>query len=86
MKIFKFIVCFVFSFLFTLVFDSVSVSAVEYTYESGKVAKKYKDVVVNSFSYDYITKIDQGEIIVNGFDLSKETFYSGRSISLNYNH
>jgi len=77
-----------FLFLFTLfmlllVFDCGAVKAVNYTYESGVVEKKYQDVVVNSFSYDYITTFKGESVFDNGVNVNEEKFYSGKSIKLN---
>ena len=69
--------------LFMILFgEFCEVNATTYNYQSGKVEEKHKDVVVNEFSYDYTTSFENKNLIADGVDISGETFYSGRSITV----
>jgi hypothetical protein len=81
-KLFELCGLLLFSFLMILLVDGGKVSALNYDYTGGKIEKTHEEVVVNSFSYDYITKFNDGFVYDNGTDVSKKEFYSGKSISL----
>lgn len=84
MKKIKLMFFFFFSFIMLLLINTEQVSA-KYMYESGKIERVHKEVVVNSFSYDYVTTFAESTIYDGGKDVSSEFFYSGKSIELHIN-
>lgn len=80
----KVFVAMVFSFLMIILFNHENIKAIEYTYEGGEVKETYKKVDVMVFSYDYISKFESQTIVDGGIDVSREQFYSGKSITINY--
>lgn len=70
-------------FLMIFFFNTRDVNAIEYDYKKGNVEHIHKETKVISFSYDYITyfnnEVYDGEMIS-----PTQPFYSGRSITLNY--
>lgn len=84
-SVFKILMGVVFFFLFTIFVDNYVVKAISYKYEGGLVeVKSTNDLVVNSFSYDYLTTFDK-EIKDGDVDLSKYKFYSSNSITVEIN-
>lgn len=92
-KCFKFFFMAVASLFLIFVFDSNSLEATEYFYESGNVSREYEKVKVYSFNYDYITKFTatsnyhNGQKVVDGGkNLEDVNFYSGSRITISYDH
>ena len=77
-------VAMLFSFLMIFLFNNENIKAIEYTYEGGSIKETYKKVDVMAFSYDYITKFEAQTVVDAGIDVSFEKFYSGKSITINY--
>lgn len=83
-KIFNILSCGLFFFFLALMAGGISVDAVTYEYESGKVEVESNDIIVNSFSYSY--KTTGIEIFDGADDLSDNVFYSSNKITVAMDH
>ena len=79
LKIFGFLFLF---FIACFLFETQLVGALEYEFVTGEIVRTHKKVNVYSFKYDYITKFDSNEVLLE--DDSKDVvFYSGSEIVVN---